>query len=358
MVNRINDNFSAMELPNSNNLNEFNRVLMAVAELTDHGHGCSVKSLITLCSSFVLGGRPVNHLKTLRLCCYTGLLSIQRGTVTLTEPGREFLKRNPDCLYEITESQKIFLTEKLIFKGPWQSRARDLFLTFNPNYSKITYELSLIENPLPIRYKSTIHLLRVLNVLNKDKEQLMVVPEYVVHVRELLANRYVISEEQLDQALQANRKLGIQAEEAVVEYERKRLKILGRKAETELVRRVSQLDAGAGYDIESFDGRKPSFEYDRFIEVKASQGSDLRFFWSANERRAAEEKGDRYWIYFVGGFSKNKTDEITPIMIQNPAKRLSQLSQLSVEVATYFITQCDKLLLDPICPKNVKGFVL
>lgn len=347
-----------MELPDSNELNELNRILIAVAELAYQDQGCSVNSVTTLCSSFTLGGRPVDHAKTLRLSSYTGLSSIEQGTVRLTDLGREFLSGNPDFLYEVTETQKIFLAEQLIFKGPWESRARDLFLSFSPNYSKITYEISLIENPLPVRYNATIHLLRVLKVLVEVDGKLIVAPRYVAHVNQLLADRPRISEKLLDQALQANQKLGMQAEEAVVEYERKRLRALGRNAEAELVRRISQLDIGAGYDIESFDGDKPFFDYDRFIEVKASQESELRFFWSANERGAAKEKGNKYWIYFVGRFKQSKSDEITPIMIQNPAKRLSQISQLSVDVVTYIITQCDDLPLNPISHKSVKGFVL
>lgn len=347
-----------MELPDSNELNELNRTLIAVAELTDQDQGCSVNSVTTLCSSFTLGGRLVDHAKMLRLSSYTGLSSIEQGTVRVTNLGREFLSGNPNFLYEITETQEIFLAEQLIFKGPWESRARDLFLSFSPNYSKITYELSLIENPLPVRYNSTIHLLRVLEILVETDGKLIVAPRYVAHVNQLLAGRRRMSEKLLEQALQANQRLGMQAEEAVVEHERKRLRALGRNAEAELVRRISQLDIGAGYDIESFDGDKPLFDYDRFIEVKASQGSELRFFWSANERRAAKEKGNKYWIYFVGRFKQSKSDEITPIMIQNPAKRLSQISQLSVDVATYIINQCNDLPLNPISHKNVKGFVL
>lgn len=347
-----------MELPGSNELNELNRILIAVAELTDQDQGCSVNSVTTLCSSFTFGGRLVDHAKMLRLSLYTGLSSIEQGTVRLTNLGREFLSGNPNFLYEITETQEIFLAEQLIFKGPWESRARDLFLSFSPNYSKITYELSLIENPLPVRYNSTIHLLRVLEVLVEADGKLIVAPRYVAHVNQLLADRRPVSEKLLEQALQANQRLGMQAEEAVVEHERKRLRALGRNAEAELVRRISQLDIGAGYDIESFDGDKPLFDYDRFIEVKASQKSELRFFWSANERRAAKEKGNKYWIYFVGRFKQSKSDEIIPIMIQNPAKRLSQISQLSVDVATYIVTQCNDLPLNPISHKNVKGFVL
>lgn len=347
-----------MDLPNSTDLNEFNRVLMVVAELSGQNQACSVDSIITVCSSFTLGGHVVDHAKMLKLCSYAGLLSVKKGQAMLTELGREFLNRNPDFWYELTDAQKHLLAEQVILTGPWQSRARDLFLSFSPNYSDITYELGLVDNPPLLRHNATIHLLKVLGVLRGTEGKLRVTPLFVAHVNKLLADRHGMTEGRLDQMLQANRKLSAQAEEAVVEYERDRLRALGRDAEAELVRRISQLDLGAGYDIDSFDGDKPLFDYDRFIEVKASLEPELRFFWTSNERRVAEEKGDKYWIYFVGGLGQHKVDKITPIMIQNPAKRLSQISQLDIEVATYFVVQCEELPLIQIHQGDSKGFIL
>jgi hypothetical protein len=300
----------------------------------------------------------VDYAKMLSLCSYAGLLSVKKRQATLTELGREFLNRNPAFWYEITDAQKHLLAEQVILKGPWQSRTRDLFLSFSPNYSDITYELGLVDNPPLLRHNATIHLLKVLGVLIETQGKLRVTPPFVAHVNQLLANRHGMTEGRLDQMLQANRKLSTQAEEAIVEYERNRLRAIGRSAEAELVRRISQLDLGAGYDIESFDGDKPLFDYDRFVEVKASLESDLRFFWSSNERRVAEEKGDKYWIYFVGGLGQNKAEQLMPIMIQNPAKRLSQISQLCIEVATYFVAQCDELPLQSVHQGNSKGFIL
>lgn len=347
-----------MELPHSIELNELNRILIAAVELADQHKSCSVSSVKRLSSSLALGGRPFEHTKTLKLCSYAGLLLIEKGRIKLTELGQNFLVHNPDFSYEITEKQKIFIAKELIFNGPWRSRVRNLFLAFSPNYSKITYELSQIEKPLPVSYNSAIHLLRVLGVLVEDNRKLTVTPGYVAIVNQILADRRGISEESLEQALQVNRKIGAQAEQAVVEFERKRLRALGRDAEADLVRKISELDTGAGYDVESFDGDKPLFDYDRFIEVKASQESELRFYWSANQLRVAREKGDMYWIYFIGGFPQKRTSEITPIMIQNPAARLSKIPQLSVEVATYIISECDKLPLRAFGQKTLKGLVL
>jgi hypothetical protein len=340
-------------------IEELNRILTATAELSFQGQGCSVRSVVALCSSVTFGGRPVDHYNMLRLCSSAGLLSMSQGKVALTESGKEFLKLNPESSYELTDAQKHFVVENLILSGPWRSCARDLFLSFSPNYTKITYELSVFDKPLPLRWRSLAHVLRELGAILENGTTLTVAPPYVASVVQLLADRYGTTDEELGQALLAKRRLGAQSEEMVVEYERTRLSVLGRNAEADLVRRISQLDIGAGYDIESFDGDKPLFDYDRFIEVKASQQPQLRFYWTSNERRVAEKLGRQYWIYFIGGLQGSKPDAITPIMIQDPATRLSQISQLRVEVSTYIVTQqSGELSLESVGKEDARGFLL
>ncbi len=56
------------------------------------------------------------------------------------------------------------------------------------------------------------------------------------------------------------------------------------------MRRISTLDAGAGFDIESFDGTSDDVSPNRFIEVKATTGDEIRFYWSSNEMNVAKRK--------------------------------------------------------------------
>ena len=279
-----------MDLPSIAELNEFNRTLLVIAQLSQPGDSCSIRPIIDLCSSLSFGGYPVDHYKSLRLCQYAGLLSMTKSKVKLTELGTQFLDCNPANSYEITERQKQFVAEQLVLHGPWQPRARAMLKNFSPNYDKVTYNMDLDENPRHTRYNSIVHLLQALGVLHRIGGTLWVEPTYVTAVKWLRAASGVMSEDELDQALQANIKLAEQAEEAVLEYERERLGSMGCHAQASLVRRISQLNVSAGYDIESFDGNKPLFDYDRFIEVKSSYGSELRFYWSENERRVAEKK--------------------------------------------------------------------
>lgn len=331
-----------MDLPSPSDLNECNRLVVMAAQLAGPDVTCSAKHLVTLCSSFVFAGRPADHWRTLKLCRHAKLVSVNKNRVRLTELGKEFLRCNPDSVYEITEKQKGFVAEHLILTGPWQSRARAFFLCFSPNYYKITYELDVEDNRLPMSHNWILHLLLRLGVLLRTDDQLIVEPKYVPLVRKLRADKTKLSQEELDGALQLHRKVAEQAEDAVVEYERERLRSIGRNLEASLVRRVSQLDATAGYDIESFDGDKPLVDYDRFIEVKTSYENKLRFFWSANECRVAEEKGEKYWIYFVGGFYGTHTGQISPIMIRHPTKRLEEMREVNIRVATYLIEQSNE----------------
>lgn len=347
-----------MDLPNLADLNEFNRVLLVVAQLFDPSRGCNVRPIINTCSSFILGGHIVDHYRTLKLCNYAGLTIMTKSQVKLTEQGKQFLSCNPNNVYEITEQQKVFVAEHLILNGPWQSGVRSLLLSFSPNYSRITYELILAEDLPQNRYNAAVHLLLILGILSKEDGKLIVDPKYVQHVRQLRAIIKGVSEQELEQALQLNLKLSDLAEEAVLEYERERLKSIGRNAESELLRRISKLKVEAGYDIESFDGDKPLFDYDRFIEVKASYENVLRFFWSDNEHRVAREKGDKYWIYFVGGLSSTKAKSIVPILIQNPIKRLGQVSEIDIKVATYLIEQNKEIPLKEFSRGKVRGYYL
>ena len=79
---------------------------------------------------------------------------------------------------------------------------------------------------------------------------------------------------------------GVQAEEFVLEFENIRLEKHPLRSQ---IRRISNFDIGAGYDIVSFEGLD-SKSLDRFIEVK-SYNKIPEFFWSKNEVRTSEIKG-------------------------------------------------------------------
>ncbi len=143
--------------------------------------------------------------------------------------------------------------------------------------------------------------------------------------------RKQLSLEQLKKQLEKNSLAGEKAELFVVEYERKRLgEPLG-----DQVKRISEIDVTAGYDIVSFESECSTIP-DRFIEVKAI--SDSGFYWSKNEYAIAQLKADTYFLYLVD-LSKVARQDYVPQIIRNPAKAIMESENWLVETQTYLIKQ-------------------
>jgi hypothetical protein len=346
-----------MEIPNTYSLNEVNRVLFCVYDLTKGSNICSVRSIIELCSSSSFGGRLVNFMEIIKLCQYANLLILKSGKVKITQDGLDFISLNPSHYYEINERQKRFIAEKFLFLGPWRSSLRNFLLIFSPNPSKFTYELTIVDALILADHQSLVHLLKVLGVILEENGYLCVAPNYVASAGNLRTELSGKTEEELKALLEANEKLANQAEDAVLAYEKIRLQNLGRYIEASLVKKISKLNVSAGYDILSFNGDQPELDYNRFIEVKASVNNELRFYWSTNERRIAENLSNKYWIYFVGGIKKSTT-EIVPILIQDPVRKIKELPELNEQADHYLVTLENRLNLSAFEDKQIKGFLL
>jgi len=347
-----------MEIFSYNELNEFNRILISVKKLSDKDNKCRKQDVINYCSSIIFGGSQANHRKNIELCNKSELLKTKNNILQLTILGEEFITLNKNSQYEVTKEQEEFISKRIIFEGPWKHQIKSLLDNFSPNYSKLTYELSLIDNPLPKSFYATIYLLKRLNILNEEEGIYFVNPKYVVLVKELTLEKDGLSEDKLEESLKQSKKISILAEDAILKYEKKRLKLLQCDAEAEIVRRISTLNVSAGYDIESFDGRKDFFDYDRFIEVKASQKDNIYFYWSINEYNIAKKKSDRYWIYFIPNFKGNNLKEVTPIMIQNPVKKIRKANQFRVSISNYRIEQIGKITFKSLDIKGIEGYII
>lgn len=105
---------------------------------------------------------------------------------------------------------------------------------------------------------------------------------------------------------------GKEAEEFVVAFERRRI---ADPNLTERIRRVSDMQCDAGYDVVSFHD-PDSKAIDRFIEVKSHAG-EPSFFWSRNEVAVAKIKADSYFLYLVDR-TKMSRPGYEPLMIRNP----------------------------------------
>lgn len=158
---------------------------------------------------------------------------------------------------------------------------------------------------------------------------------YVSSLYDVLVAKYCkqqrkqLSLDKLKRQLQLNEMAGEKAELFVLEYEKKRLG----KPLSEKVRRISEIDVEAGYDIVSFNSHY-SQEPDRFIEVKAV--SDVGFYWSKNEYEIARLKVDKYYLYLVE-LSKIGRKDYSPLVIQNPAKNVMEADSWFVEAQSFLI---------------------
>jgi hypothetical protein len=334
-----------MDLPDTSMLNFFNKVLISLLELTSEDDSCSVESLITQCKSIVLGGQRGEYNSILSHCQHCGLLKIKNKNVALSILGQMFLKANSERYFEINEAQKQLLVERVVFKGIWNNYARELFEHFSVNQTSATYELSTIDNSLPKNLNISIHFFKYLGILREIKYVVQVEKKYSQLVYELTADRKTISEQQLEKLLMENRKLGAQAENAVEKFEKQRLAKLGKELQADLVKRISTINAAAGYDIESFDGTNDDVFPNRFIEVKATTGNEIRFYWTINERETAKKKKDNYWIYVLTNFKEDKPNESLPKMIQNPEHIIPKHNSFSIEVNKYLINEISEIQL-------------
>lgn len=342
-----------MELPDATTLNVFNKVLLSLVELCPDGEFCSTHTLIEQCRSIAHGGQIIEYPPVLDACKTAGLIQIKSSRVRISSLGQKLLSANTNRFFEITEGQKQIIAERIVFRGAWSQPARDLFEFFDLNTESETYEFAKSDSEIPRNLAKATQLFKHLGILLEEEFIISVSQKYSQRVYELTADAKALSEIALERILVENRKLGVQGENAVVEFEKKRLLKLGKPIQAALVRRISTFDVAAGYDVESFDGTNESISPDRLIEVKATTGDELRFYWTANEREVAKKKKNRYWIYAMVEFRENKPQDCLPIMIHNPAKNIPKHEFLTMEAQTFLIKEIgsielEKQLLDDI----------
>lgn len=142
-------------------------------------------------------------------------------------------------------------------------------------------------------------------------------------------SRKQLSLENLKKQIENNEIAGEKAELFVLSYEKKRI---GQPL-CERIKRISEIDVTAGYDIVSFNSIN-SQEPDRFIEVKAVSSSG--FYWSKNEYEIAKLKGNMYYLYLVE-LSKVNDLDYSPEIIRDPAISVMKSNSWFVEAQSYHI---------------------
>ena len=135
-----------------------------------------------------------------------------------------------------------------------------------------------------------------------------------------------ISPDKLEELLQLKNKYGLEAEEFVLDFEKKRLN-------KKNIEWVASVIVNAGYDIASFNDEYDE-SYSRFIEVKSFEGPNEYFYLSQNEMSVSKIKKEQYWIYLVDRRLIN-SHGYAPKMIQNPVENIFNNAHWSSEVQNW-----------------------
>jgi hypothetical protein len=275
-------------------------------------------------------------------CHIANILNTKENIIELTELGGKILDAFEKTHSFDSNLKKIFRDECFL-DGFLSKYVRDCLSRFIQTGNEIWAPSDKVFDLFP--QKNILSLLYECDLLLTKGDKVQLNPQYSYYVRVVKEKQVRLSQKQIDSQLKLMKKIGEIAENLAVEFEQNRLKIKGFEYESNKVQRISQEFANAGYDVASFDGRSPSGEFDRFIEVKGSSGKELDFHWSENEKNIASELKERYWIYFfpqIDADTNSSTQE--PVRIQNPASVLFSNTEYSVETEGYHVRKSLKNL--------------
>lgn len=288
-------------------LAELNRVLIVARELRDDDGRASVNAVVRQCGSTAIEGQLPDHGETIAFAEKIGLVTRHSGMLQLTETAGVFLSFNPEQAYDLTVEQRRLLLRTVYLSGMLKDDVRGLLKSFAPAFNRETYRWSALDGPsLGADGEIILGHLRQLNAVVHSGDIFEVSAAYVDSIAALLAEGSGWDHEALKRFLAQRTEVGEIAEELVLRWERGRLRAAACDVEAECVRSISRLKVAAGYDIESFDAASAGLNYDRFIEVKGSRGSDVNFMWSESEMGVARRLGSQYWLYFQGGIDVSR----------------------------------------------------
>lgn len=250
--------------------------------------------------------------------------------------SNEYISVTADIQPFIDDREK--LNNVLVESSVEQLFSLQIFTPYMFSYDSVRYCYSFKNELLPLSFAS------VRNVLISQG--------FIIPIRDNQETQFIISHsfesliakqckkqikhltlDRLKKQIEDNEIAGEKAESFVLSYEKNRIGA----SLCEKIRRISEIDVTAGYDIISFNSGK-SINYDRFIEVKAISKSG--FYWSKNEYDIAKLLGQHYYLYLVDLTYCNNKD-YHPLMICNPAKDLFSSDNWIIETQNYHIRKID-----------------
>lgn len=211
--------------------------------------------------------------------------------------------------------------ETLVEEGIFDSDAT----SFDPEKG----HLSIKRSAFPLAYAAIRNFMTVAGALEKETNgEICVSEDYETDFSsQLRIRKDKFTLEQLRQKQEEQNKRGLEAEIFVLKLEREHLPQKAYK-----IKRISDFDVSAGYDIVSFSD-SDSAVYDRFIEVKCYLGSP-HFYWSENEVDVAKRKGERYILCLVD-YTRITEEGYEPEYISNPYEVIFNEDKWLVNTASY-----------------------
>ena len=271
-----------------------------------------------------VSGGLVNPRDCLLLTMELGLVDETRGELRLSTLGEELLTAASWPPYNLlTEEQGRRLLHEMVQRPDFATPLARLMRKMRRRQDG-SLEIVPRSVLMPLDETQCLHTLQSMCVVHYSAGALVMTPAVYEAIIDVLGPSAVISEEELLRALELQRVRAVAAENHVVDLEIERLLSGGRQDLAGLVERVAAHNVAAGYDIRSFelDGS------DRFIEVKSSTGTAVRFILSRNERRFLEEHDSVAWIYFVPRVHELPSLSRPIVTIPNPSSWIEKYANV------------------------------
>ncbi|MYD52398.1 MAG: DUF3883 domain-containing protein [Dehalococcoidia bacterium] len=274
-----------------------------------------------------VSGGLVNPRDCLRFAIKLGLVDETRGEVRLSTLGQELLAAASWPPYNLlTAAQGRRLLDELVQRPDFAIPLGRLLLKMTRRRDG---SLDIVPRSVPLRRDETqsLHAMQSMCAIGYSGGVLVMAPEAYEAVIDVLGTSAVVSEEELIRVLELQRRRAVEAENYVMDLEIERLTRSSRPDLAGLVERIAARDVAAGYDIRSFelDGS------DRFIEVKSSTGTYLKFVLSRNERRFLEEHDSTAWIYFVPRVHELPSLSRPVLAMPNPSSWINELATIETQ---------------------------
>ena len=274
--------------------------------------------------SHAFGERLLSVRDLISYCIAFGWIQIEADTIYVS-PSFDL------CVNDVDE-----LNDNLIRSTVEQLFSREIFSSLLFSYDVVQSCYSFKNELLPLSFSTVRNVLisQGFLIANRDAQgtRFFIAPVYdTIIAKYCKAKQKQLSLAQLKKQLEDNELAGEKAELFVLSFEKERIG----KPLSEGIKRISEIDVSAGYDIISYNSAQ-SCTPDRFIEVKAM--SNAGFFWSKNEYEIAKLKGNTYYLYLVD-LGKIGVPGYVPEMIQNPATNVMTADNWFVEAQSYHIAR-------------------